>query len=378
MDNTNQNMNDNYNFINNPLLNQNFYYCQNFQMNPNNFFPYFPQGINQMNSQFNTMQNVNPFFMPNLNLLNQMYMQSPFNINNQNNQNNQNILDFPLDLTFKNIKLYDLNNLSGKQLYLTNAVIQFYKSHNNIYMNFENPIQIQYIVNFLENKIDVCKYNNEKVEDPLYYINEQKKIINFINSNYIIYKVSIPIKITKFDLYAIARNYQTNKFVCTDALLIYNGIILENDKSSIDSFSENDFIKIIDIRNYPDNSYFNTLQSIQKNKSNFTFIFDNGKQQNLPLPEDIKISELLKAFYLKNGLENHYCRLVCNGKTLSQNDETKSNALFSSAIITIKAITMNNVPYTFGKLVKVHITYFEKKIQIGVFNSINYIISKNE
>ena len=98
----------------------------------------------------------------------------------------------------------------------------------------------------------------------------------------------------------------------------------------------------------------------------------------MPLPEDIKISELLKVFYLKNGLENHYCRLVSNATIISQNDETKSNALFSSAIITIKAITMNNVPYTFGKLVKVHITYFEKKIQIGVFNSINYIISKNE
>ena len=79
----------------------------------------------------------------------------------------------------------------------------------------------------------------------------------------------------------------------------------------------------------------------------------------MPLPEDIKISELLKVFYLKNGLENHYCRLVSNATILSQNDETKSNTLFSS-IITIQAITMNNVPYTFGKLVKVHITYFEK------------------
>ena len=107
--------------------------------------------------------------MPNLNLLNQMHMQSPFNINNENNQN---ILNVPLDFAFKDIKLFDLNNLSEKQLYLIKAVIQFYKSHNNIYMNFENPIQIQYILNFLENKIDVCKYNNEKIEDPLYYINE--------------------------------------------------------------------------------------------------------------------------------------------------------------------------------------------------------------
>ena len=169
MNNPNQSINDNFDFINNPLLNQNFYYCQNFQMNPNNFFPYFPQGINQVNAQFNAMQNINPFFMQYTNLLNQMNMQYPFNLNNQN------ILDVPWDFAFKNIKLFGPNNLSGKQLYLTNAVIQFYKSHNNIYMNFENPIQIQYILNFLENKIDVCKYNNEKVEDPLYYINEQKK-----------------------------------------------------------------------------------------------------------------------------------------------------------------------------------------------------------
>ena len=115
-------------------------------MNPNNFFPYFPQGINQVNAQFNAMQNINPFFMQYTNLLNQMNMQFPFNINNQNNQN---ILDVPLDFAFKNIiKLFDLNNLSGKQLYLINAIIQFYKSHNNIYMNFENPIQIQYILIF--------------------------------------------------------------------------------------------------------------------------------------------------------------------------------------------------------------------------------------
>ena len=59
------------------------------------------------------------------------------------------------------------------------------------------------------------------------------------------------------------------------------------------------------------------MQSIQKNKINFSFIFDNGKKQNLPLREDIKISEILKAFYLKNGMENHYCKLVYNAKTFS-------------------------------------------------------------
>ena len=91
-----------------------------------------------MNAQFNTIQNTNPLFMQYMNLLNQMNMQFPFNINNQNNQN---ILDVPWDFAFKNIKLFGPNNLSGKQLYLINAIIQFYKSHNNIYMNFENPIK---------------------------------------------------------------------------------------------------------------------------------------------------------------------------------------------------------------------------------------------
>jgi len=103
MDNPNQNLNDNFNFLNNPLLNQNFYYYQNFQMNPNNFVPYFPQGINQMNAQINIMQNITPFFMQYMNLLNQTNMQNPFNMNNQNNQiiqNNQNILDVPLNFVF--------------------------------------------------------------------------------------------------------------------------------------------------------------------------------------------------------------------------------------------------------------------------------------
>ena len=60
----------------------------------------------------------------------------------------------------------------------------------------------------------------------LYIILMNKKKFNFINSNYIVYKYSLPIKITKFDLYAIARHYQTNKFVNTDVLLVYNDIMI--------------------------------------------------------------------------------------------------------------------------------------------------------
>ena len=44
---------------------------------------------------------------------------------------------------------------------------------------------------------------------------------------------------------------------------------------------------------------------------------------------------------------------------------------------------MNNAPYTFGKEIIAYISYFDKKIQnwifdIGVLNSINFMISQNE
>ena len=219
--------------------------------------------------------------------------------------------------------LFDLNNLTGKQLNLINGVIQFYKNNGNNYMNFENPFQIQYILNFIEAKIDKCKYDNEqKIEDPLYYIKEPKKVINFINTNYIIYKVNIPKTITKFDLYTIARHYKSNKFIETNVLLIYNNILLKYDESPIDSISENDFIKVIDIRNYPDSSYYNSLQCINKNKTNYIFKFPSGNIQNLVLPTDIKISQLLKAFYLKNGFDSNSYKFVYKGEILSQKDET--------------------------------------------------------
>ena len=285
--------------------------------------------------------------------------------------------------------LFDLNNLTGKQLNLINGVIQFYKNNGNNYMNFENPFQIQYILNFIEAKIDKCKYDNEqKIEDPLYYIKEPKKVINFINTNYIIYKVNIPKTITKFDLYTIARHYKSNKFIETNVLLIYNNILLKYDESPIDSISENDFIKVIDIRNYPDSSYYNSLQCINKNKTNYIFKFPSGNIQNLVLPTDIKISQLLKAFYLKNGFDSNSYKFIYNGEILSQNDETK----FYHDILTtdIRNIIVKeleclpvNIPYTFGKVIIVNISYFDKNFknwifQIGLLNSINFIISKNE
>ena len=52
---------------------------------------------------------------------------------------------------------------------------------------------------------------SDKIEEPLDYINEQKKIIRLINSDYKEYKVKIPLSITKYDLYSISYNENTNK-----------------------------------------------------------------------------------------------------------------------------------------------------------------------
>ena len=374
MDIHNQNMNNNINFMNNPNL-----YAQNInnvpgnmQMHQNNFNPLFQQGMMPMNPQFNMMQmNAQFNMMQNMNMVNQ----EEHIITQDGNIEYEGI-------SLKDIKLFDLNNLTNKQLYLINEVIKFYLKNDNIYMNFENPIQILYILNFIEAKIDKCKYDNEyKIEDPLYYIKEPKKQINFINTDYKIYKVNIPINITKFDLYTIARYYKTNKLNDINILLLYKDNILNNDESSIDSISNNDFIKIIDIRNYQDNSYFNHLFYNDKIKTNYVFVFSDGKKQNLVLPTDIKISQLLKAFYLKNGLEYNSYKLIYNSLTLSPNDEQKFYRIGVSINIFVNYVT--NYPYTFGKIIQVHITYTDKRVEdwifgIGLLNSINYIISKNE
>ena len=64
------------------------------------------------------------------------------------------------------------------------------------------------------------------------FIKEPKKLIKFINSNYIIYHIKIPIFIKKSDLYAIASLYKWLFY--SNMILIHNNQNLENDESSIE------------------------------------------------------------------------------------------------------------------------------------------------
>ena len=69
-----------------------------------------------------------------------------------------------------------MNNLDKDKKELINSIIQFDKKNGNEYMNFDNPNQIKNMIYFLSlnyYKLDISNY----IEDPLYYVKEQKKMI---------------------------------------------------------------------------------------------------------------------------------------------------------------------------------------------------------
>lgn len=332
--------------------------------------------MNQMN-QFQMMQNqlnMQNFNYMNYLMQNQMMIQMMNQMNNFNNNYSMN--------HHNNIS-YNQFEIPPNQMELVNSIISFYKKNGNYYMDFDNPYQIKCILNLLEPNYPKLKYDDKnKIDDPLYYIKEPKILIKFINSDYTIYKVSIPMTITKYDLYTIAKLYKYYKYSSSDILLIHKNSILKDDETSIKCISENDEIRIIELRNYPDNTYYNLLnQRNTKAKKNIQFLFNSGKRNNMFFPEDTTISEMLKAFYLNFGLEKDYNILLYNSMKLNPNDNKRINTFQDGILIIVNQC--KNQPYILGKSVEVHISYSDKEIydwifEIGLLNSVNYIIKKNE
>ena len=351
------NMNQNQLMLNNNQFNivPNFNQQMIQNMNPN------PIMLNDNINQFNMMQNLANMNNMNLMLQNQMIERMANQMNNPANN----------------------LNIQPHQVHLIDSIIQFYKKNNNEYMNYNNPIQIKNILNLLNPNYTGLKYNNiNQVEDPLYYIKGPKIIIKFINSDYIIYKVRIPKTINKYDLHTIAKLYKYNKNSYADVLLIYNNNILNNDESSIEFISEEDEFRIIEPRNYPDDSYYNYLNKKIGNKMNIIIFFQNGKVINFILPKNTFISEMIKALNLKFGLENNYIRFSYNAENLaSYKDRAIKDIIHDKDKVLVMEIT--NPPYTIGKTVMIDISYTDKNIEgwffdIGLLNSVNMIIKKVE
>ena len=122
-------------------------------------------------------------------------------------------------------------------------------------MDYTEPTQIRHLLNNLDTNSPLLKEGND-INAPLPYVNEKKKLIKFINHDFKIFNVKVPISIDKKTLYDIAGLYKT--MPKSEILLIYMNCILYQDESSIDSIGDGDFVIIIENIYYLDNIYYNS------------------------------------------------------------------------------------------------------------------------
>ena len=148
-------------------------------------------------------------------------------------------------------------------------------------------------------------------------------------------------------------------------------LILNRDETSIEFINENDIIIIIEPRNFPDDSYYQSLQERTEKKENIKFEF-SGKVINRIFPDDIKIYEIYKSINLEFGLDIYTYKLLFNGLPLNISDQRKGSFLFGNLIVIFDHNILKK-KFIFGKMVKVKIKYNKKREiseSIGILNSI--------
>ena len=371
--------------LNNPIMIQVNNFNQNKQMF--NQINNFNQMNNQMMNQLNQNNQMNQMMSQGLMIqkMNQMMNQINQNMNQKNQkmkQNNQNMNQKNEISQEKRIKekttSQDLYNLDENQMDLIISIIKFYEENGNEYMNFDNPDQIKNLIDFLSlnnHKLEI----SDNIEEPLYYIEEPKKIIKFINSNYKEYKVNIPQSLTKYDIYSIAQKYKcfkNNKKHLSgkhsNILLINNNLILNRDETSIECINNNDIIFIIEPRNFPDDSYYNSLQDKTEDKGCIEFEFSSGKSPIYRVfPYDIKICEIYKSINLELGLDTNTYKLLYSGGPLEIYDQQEATFLIGFTI-TILDYNIFNKILLFGKIViaKIKSKTHNCSESIGILNSI--------
>ena len=353
-------MNPNFNpFPNNFTFNQNQAF-NNFNpnmigINNNNF-------INQnfMNNQYQMMQ------------MNQMMMQ------NMNNQINNNILN--QNHNINNIQNNNnFNFINQNQKILVDKIIEFYRKNGRKFMNYNEPNQIKKLLDNLDTNNPNLK-EGIILDDPMSYIKEKKKLIKFINHDFKIFNVKVPISIDKNTLYQVAEKYKILQHSKT--LLIYKNSILNNDESSIDIITDNDYVIIIENIYYLDDSYFTSLNKI----NNFTGVKNvkieiDSHLKNFTIPNGTKFSELFKAlmFYLGCNYYFYYNNESFDGENILKDSEVPFD------YITIKCFrpSLQVRDEIFGKKIFLTIKYINLnknlfKYNFGILNSIKHVISRVE
>ena len=232
---------------------------------PNNCFMMNPF-LNNNPNMFN-INNNNNLFLPNL-------MNNQFQMMQMNQLNQMNSLMMP------NMNIRNNNNffINPNQKFLIDQIINFYQKKEKSYMNYNEPYQIKQLLNNLDINNPLLKAGND-IEDPLTYIKEKKKLIRFINHDFKIFNVKVPISIDKKTLYSIAKLYKVGYFL--DTLLIYMNCILFKDESPVDCISDGDFVVIIESEYYLDDTYFNNLIKQNNNKEKMNLMLETPKEKKI-------------------------------------------------------------------------------------------------
>ena len=285
------------------------------------------------------------------------------NINKENlNERIKNIIENNKTIFGNNLSQI-INNFNKDQITLLKLAVNFYQENNISQMDFNNPIQISNLINYLfspdiefSNKTDVFKYITH---------DKRRKRIKFIFNSSFRCLMDIPIFFTNKELYSIVEEYK--EFHSTNIILIHNNKILKDDESSLDEISNGDKIWIIEDRLYPDNTYYFNLQNkfFGKPKLNIFIEFAEGKE-NFILSEEVTIHELIRAIVEKKGYAIKDCKFLYNGRAFEQDDKRKIKEVMpsggriychiSGAVRSwilgkqIKAITQYNTAFGVGTL----------------------------
>ena len=353
-------------------------------MNPN-FNPFqnnFNFNLNQALNNFNpNMIGINNNNFINQNFMNNQYQMMQMNqmmMQNMNNQINNNILNQNHNIN----NIQNNNNFNFKnqnQKILVDKIIEFYRKNGRKFMNYNEPNQIKKLLDNLDTNNPNLK-EGIILDDPMSYIKEKKKLIKFINHDFKIFNVKVPISIDKNTLYQVAEKYKILYYSKT--LLIYKNSILNNDESSIEIITDNDYVIIIENIYYLDNSYFNSLNKINifTGVKNVKIEIDSHLK-NFVVPNGTKFSELFKAlmFYLGGNYFFYYNGESFDGENILKDSEVPFDS------ITIKCFRplLQFRDEIFGKKIFLTIKYINLnknlfKYNFGILNSIKHVISRVE
>ena len=269
--------------------------------------------------------------------------------------------------------------VNQNQKILVDKIIEFYKKSGRIFMNYNEKNQIKQLLNNLNTNYPLLKEGND-IADPLPYINEKKKLIKFINHDFKMFNVKVPISIDKQTLYAIASLFKSFGF--SKFLLVYMNCILYEDESSIDSISDGDFITIIENLYYLDDSYLNSLNIVEKRSKNVPIKMNGQYIRNMIVPDNIKLSQIYKALIFHFGCHYYYYYMgdKLREENLNFNKEciegypielSQSNYVRTYFTIFGKEIILNT---KFKDINGTVLSNFSPKYSVGTLNSIKELV----